>query len=343
LEDNIARKKALKAYDLIKLKSPSTLLPRVTYKKLKDGYAEFERLRPLVKPQAVTQYDSLPLQHFKDDFERGTLDDVLSVLIEPHNGGWRWDVVLSFSAFGSPEGHPCPTREEAERMVLDMLGMLGSKMGPAPGYTPVADTGCLPIVFDHPNGRRAQYKAPNLNTEDTRELWSNCVRNFPTLSPDELIAAAACQALTGNDEDIRKIVLTLLANLKWTHVTNEIIDQYCAAEGVDLHEVKRKIDEMQKLVNAGIDVAAEAEAVKKDGIDITYRSLGLRADHGSVERAKQKAAAMSPLERETEREKLIELLDGIQDKVNDGEALKDMGVLFHAMCDLHALDAMNLN
>jgi hypothetical protein len=346
LVDEIARKKARKAYDLIKVKSPSVLLPRINYKRLKEGYAEFERLRPLIKPhEGAVQYGSLPFEHYKDEFERATLDDVLSVLIDPHpKGGWRWDVILEFTAVGSAEGRPCSTREEAERQVLETLGILGCKQEAAPGYTPVGNTDdYLQIVFDHPNGNRARFNAPHLERTEAQTMWDGVWRQFPNLSPEELQAAAACMVLTGDDEDVRKLTLTLLAHCNWTHVTDEIIDQWCEENGVDLREVKCKLDAVRQLDDAGIDTAALVEEVEKNGIDITYHGIELRADRGAVERAKAKVAAMSPQERKTERKKLIKVLEGIQAKVNDGEQVTDMGVLFHAMCDLHALDAINVH
>jgi hypothetical protein len=330
---------------LIKEKSPTVLLPRINYKKLKDGYREFERLRPRVMQQETAYYASSGLQHHAADFEKATLDDVLSVLIEPDpKGGWRWDIILTFTAVGSSEGFPCQTREEAEERVLQSLGALGCKHEPLPGFEPVEDTSkVLEIFFDHPNGKRVRYNAPNPEAAESQKLWDEVSGVFPTLSADEVLAVVATAVLTGTDEVIRKILLTLLALCKWTHVTNEIIYQYCEEHEVDLREVKRKLDDLSRAEQDGIDVKKAVDDVKENGIDIAYQGIKLRADRGAVERAKEKVAAMSPQERKTERKKLVKVPDGIQAKVNDGEQVKDMKTLFHAMCDLHALDAINVH
>jgi len=235
-----ARAKALKALQIIKSGSPELLATRPNlYKQCLDGVATFEALRPRVTPQiGPGYYFSLSGQQSAALFAAATRDNVLTVLIhETADHKWAWDVVTDIPGlvFGSPTSEPCATREEAEQdAVSSGLGMLGVELISREGYEPVpeADTKRQIVLNDCTYIVRAM----------PRE-WVICgitegMREF-SLSTDALLASFANTLLRDRHPSYaaKVVLLTLLNNCGWTHVTQEVLDDFCAANGIDMSEM----------------------------------------------------------------------------------------------------------
>jgi hypothetical protein len=63
-----------------------------------------------------------------------------------------------------------------------------------------------------------------------------------SLTEDVLLAIMASmllreEILSGADSRFVSAALTLLANRGWTHITKEVLDDFCAANGINLGEV----------------------------------------------------------------------------------------------------------
>jgi hypothetical protein len=106
-----------------------------------DGVTTFEKLRSRVTTSEPGSYCSLAGQQFAESIATASLDNVLAVLIEETpDHKWEWDVVTDIPlVFGSPVGAPCETREQAEHVVIGVLGQLGQQAKPAEDYEPVRD------------------------------------------------------------------------------------------------------------------------------------------------------------------------------------------------------------
>jgi hypothetical protein len=123
---------------------------------------------------------------------------------------------------------PCASREEAEKCALIGLSFIGSSLRPATDYKPepapeeklqirVNGTGyAVPRLSDHP--RFLDALAAGMRAEGT--------------TYEGLLARFANLVLVDGVEK-HLWALTILANCGWTAVTQEILENYCAANGID--------------------------------------------------------------------------------------------------------------
>src|ERR1700730_16915822 len=131
---NDAQLRARKAVDVIRRESLTIMATwnGHLYKRRLEGVAEFERLRPRVKPgTAPARYCSLIGQQAAGQFAAASLDNVLTVLIgETADHKWQYDIVTDIPGvcFGSPVGRPLAGREEAEKAALGGLALLGAPL-----------------------------------------------------------------------------------------------------------------------------------------------------------------------------------------------------------------------
>jgi hypothetical protein len=233
--------KAHKALHIIKEYSPTRLATRPNlYKRCLDGVATFEALRPRVTPHTESQtYSTLAGQQFARMFATASLDNVLTVLIyETTNHKWECHMVTDVPGliFGSPGSRPYATREEAEQAVIVALGGLGIEHKPAEGYEPIRDpdtkrqirvNGDIYIVCEWPE-----------------EMVNRSIRlgmQMHSLTEDALLARFADMLLREDYppnavHEAKTVALSLLANCGWTHVTQEVVDDFCAANGIDMGE-----------------------------------------------------------------------------------------------------------
>jgi hypothetical protein len=229
--------KAHKALHVIKEYSPTLLATRPNlYKLCLDGVAIFEKLRPRVTtPDGSGTYCSLAGQRFAAMVATASLDNVLTVLIyETIHHKWGCDVVTDIPGliFGSPVSEPFPTREEAEQAALAALGMLGAEQKPAADYEPISD----PDTKHQIRLNDESYIVSDMPEEWVRRVIIDGMREF-RLTEDALLARFARTLLQGNPSGpVKGVLLTLLANCGWTHVTQEVHDDFCAANGIDMGE-----------------------------------------------------------------------------------------------------------
>jgi hypothetical protein len=225
--------RAYKALEIVKTMSPTQLASRVNYKKCKDGVAVFEALRSRVKraPAPIT-YGSLAGQKMAPLLAAGSLDDVLSVLIEETpDGKWRCDVVLNFTVMGTPEGSACETRQDAEQLALAVLSHLGAEFKPAEHYEPAKDPeNKLQIRLN-----REGYIVSALPEDSVLYLGFGSMMLDFSCSAEALCVALAHLLLQQPDmpATTKTVSLTLLANCGWTHISQEVLDDFCATNGID--------------------------------------------------------------------------------------------------------------
>jgi hypothetical protein len=243
-----ARIKAHQALSLIKEYSPTLLATRVNlYKKCLDGVATFEALRPRVSPKSnVASYTSLTGQRTAPLFAAATLDNVLTVLIdETVDHKWRWDVVTDIPglAFGSPEGKPCASHEEAEERAISGLEMLGAEQTPGEDFK-IAD---VPSEGFQIRVNGDTYIVPEW-PDDFLTYAVSTGRMYYSATGDTVLAIVADAVLRDAyppdaQDKCKAIALGLLANCGWTHLTREVLDEFCVANGVDLSEALAGIDD----------------------------------------------------------------------------------------------------
>lgn len=124
---NEAKLRARKAVDVIRRGSLTIMATwnGDLYKRCLEGVAEFERLRPQVKPTTEpARYCSLKGQQVAGQFAGASLDNVLTALIgETADHNWQFDIVTDIPGvcFASPVGRRLASREEAERAALGGL------------------------------------------------------------------------------------------------------------------------------------------------------------------------------------------------------------------------------
>jgi hypothetical protein len=251
--------RAHKALEIVKTMSPTLLASRVNYKKCKDGVAVFESLRTRVEPASgPLTYGTLAGQKMAPLLAAASLDDVLSVLIEETlDGKWRCDVVLDFTIMGSLEGIPCETRLEAEQLALGVLSQLGAEFKPAEYYEPVKDPeNMLQIRLN-----RKVYCVRALPEETLHEGLESMMLDF-SCSAESLCVAIAHLLLQEPDmPDTEKTVwLMLLANCDWTNISQDVLDDFCAANGIDPWSVPSRqlvaaLTDVMTKVSQAVDVS----------------------------------------------------------------------------------------
>ena len=252
---NEAQLRARKAVDVIRRESLTIMATwnGNLYKRCLEGVAEFERLRPRVKPAtAPARYCSLIGQQAAGQFAAASLDNVLTVLIgETTDHKWQYDIVTDVPGvcFGSPVGRPLASREEAEKAALGGLALLGSPLQPADDYEPEDLDGWKPIrvnrsVFGVAKVTDEQLSMPVL--EICRDLGLTLDELQIILARMLLDDAAGhpvrCRVLTSLAPDQAKsVALGVLANFGWSHVSEEVVEGFAAANGIDLASLDDKI------------------------------------------------------------------------------------------------------
>jgi hypothetical protein len=260
--------RAHKALEIVKTMSPTLLASRVNYKKCKDGVAVFESLRTRVEPASgPLTYGTLAGQKMAPLLAAASLDDVLSVLIEETlDGKWRCDVVLDFAIMGSLEGIPCETRLEAEQLALAVLSQLGAEFKPAEYYEPVKDPeNMLQIRL---NGK--VYCVSALPEELVHKGLGSMMLDF-SCSAESLCVALAHLLLQEPDMPVtaKAVWLTLLANCDWTNISQEVLDDFCAANGIDPWSIPfRQL--MAGLANAMTKVLLDVSESKRESDFVTF-------------------------------------------------------------------------
>jgi len=232
--------KAHEALAIIKAFSPALLATRPNlYKRCLDGVATFEALRPRVKPSEPVTCCSLAGQQLVQKIATASLDNVLVVLIEETlDHKWQWDVVSDIPlVFGSPVDAPCETREQAEATVIGALGQFGQQPKPAEDYEPVPDAetkrqirvnGDIYIVSEWPP-----------------EMVDQAIRlgmQVHLFTEDALLAGLANMLLResyppNSKDEAKAVALSLLANCGRTHVTEQVLEDFCAANGIEIGEM----------------------------------------------------------------------------------------------------------
>ena len=231
--DPETRTKARKAVQIIKRECPTLITTRSNlYRKCMDGVTVFEvlRRRDIPKSDDPFHYRSLLGQQTAHLFTEATLDNVLTVLIEETaDRKWSWHVVLDNGlVFGSREIDPCASREEAEESALAGLGVIGSSAEPAPDYTPeVAPEEKLQIRV---NGKA--YVVRRIFDDPKFSYFLTEAMEFEGTTYEGLLARLANFVLVDGVKN-HPAALTVLANCGWAAVTQEILEDFCAANGVD--------------------------------------------------------------------------------------------------------------
>jgi hypothetical protein len=179
---NEAKLRARKAVDVIRRGSLTVMATwnGNLYKRCLGGVAEFERLRPRVKPTTEpARYCSLKGQQVAGQFAGASLDNVLTVLIgETADHKWQFDIVTDILGvcFGSPVGRPLASREEADKGPLSALALFGAPLQPADHYEPDDLDGREPIRV---NG--TMYDVAKLRDEQWSMLF---LENLSPARPD---------------------------------------------------------------------------------------------------------------------------------------------------------------
>lgn len=196
-------------------------------------------LRPRVTTSEPGTYCSLAGQQFAEMIATASLDNVLAVLIEETpDHKWGWDVVTDIPlAFGSPVNAPCETREQAEDAVIGALGHFGQQAKPAEDYEPVP----APDTKRQIRVNEDVY----IVSEWPEEIICRSVRlgmQMHSLTHDALLASFADMLLRENygsniRDEAKGVALSLLANCGWTHVTQQVLDDFCAANGIEIGEL----------------------------------------------------------------------------------------------------------
>ena len=231
------RVKARRAFEIIKQASSTSVGTRPgVYGECVKGVAVLAALlqRGIPKPDEPLRYRTLASQQMAPLLAQATLDDVLTVLIhERPDHKWSWDIVIDVGGviFGSPERHPCESREEAEECALVSLSCIGAPVEAAPGYTPIADPeNKLQIRV---NG--APYIVKKIRNDPRFDEAIIGAMRIEQITYDGLLARFANLVLV-DGVDNHRVALTILANCGWTHVTQKILEDFCVANGVDMDE-----------------------------------------------------------------------------------------------------------
>jgi len=236
--DRKTRMKARKAFDIIKEASHTRLGTRTNlYSKCAAGVAVFETLRGRGVPKVAVPftYTSLRGQQTALLFAEATLDNMLTVLIEERpDRKWSWDIVVDNGLiFGSCEMEPCASYEEAEERAWEGLRMIGRAAEPASDYVPEPEPEKrLQIRVD-----RTTYKVPNVTADPRFEKMLVGAIKAEGTTFDGLIARFANLVLV-EGADSHPVALAVLANCGWTHLTQQLLEDFCDANGiVDLEKV----------------------------------------------------------------------------------------------------------
>jgi hypothetical protein len=252
---NEAKLRARKAVDVIRRGSLTIMATwnGNLYKRCLEGVAEFERLRPRVKPTTEpARYCSLKGQQIAGQFAGASLDNVLTVLIgETADHKWQFDIVTDIPGvcFGSPVGRPLASREEAEKGALSALALLGMPLPPADDYEPADLDGWEPIRV---NG--TMYGVAKLRDEQWLMPFLEICRELG-LTPDEvqiIFARLLLDDAAGHwlprrvltslaPDQAKNVALGDLANSGWTQVNEEVVEGFAAANGIDLVSLDDKI------------------------------------------------------------------------------------------------------
>jgi hypothetical protein len=208
-----------------------------------EGVALFAALRQRYETDPSIYISRQPIPYYSLDGQRlaataatASLDNVLTVLIEEtRDHKWRWDIITDIPnlMFGSPELMPLETREHAEKAVIIAFAMFGQEGTPAEGHEPMAD----------PRSRRQirlngdSYVVPVVPDEVVTDIIAG-IMHETALSYECAQARVAYRLLDSNYcSEARKVcALTLLANCGWTHINEEVLENYCAANDLNVRE-----------------------------------------------------------------------------------------------------------
>ena len=128
---------------------------------------------------------------------------------------------------GSPEIEPCASRHEAEQGALNGLGMIGRSANPASDYTPEAEPENKLQIRVNGTG----YVVPKISDAKFPYGLTEAMMLEGT-TYEGLLARFANLVLVDGVED-HVVALTILANCGWTAVTQGLLDNFCAANGID--------------------------------------------------------------------------------------------------------------
>jgi hypothetical protein len=227
--DRVTQRKARKVVEIIKKTGPAQLatLPNL-YKKCRDAVQAMKTLRPRLNSMSKepVYYTSLRDQHIAHLLGKATLDDALAVLTEETPGGdWSWHVVLDVGLFGSRRTYA--SRAEAEEGAVAALSLIGRSATAGPNYEPELDESKK--VEIHVGG--SVYFVPRL-AHDQRFLdaLEEAVRAEGT-TYDGLLARLANLLLMDGVEN-HPVALMMLANCGWKVVSQEVLEDFCHANGV---------------------------------------------------------------------------------------------------------------
>jgi hypothetical protein len=202
------------------------------YKRCLNGMKLHEKLRQqnIDSSSEPWRYSSLAGQQTASLFAEATLDNVLALLIEEKpNGKWSFDIVVDNGLiFGSPEMQPCSSYDEAERRALAALDMIGRSAEPAQGYTPELEPNKKLQI--RVNG--AIYVVQKIFDDPKFELALTKAMEIEGTTYEGLLARFANLILVDGVEN-HYVALTMLANCGWMQICQEILDDFCAANGVD--------------------------------------------------------------------------------------------------------------
>jgi hypothetical protein len=232
-----AKAKALAAVRNCRKTSPTLLAVRpFLYKKCLEGVSVFERLRPHVNTtDEPFEFNTLRGQKVTEAYASATLDNVLSVLIDQTpDQRWRCDIITDIPGlvYGTPQGNPGhETRQAAEEAALAGLAMLGRKAVQAGDYEPFADSDShiLIVLGDRP---AVVPVWPQEMAEKLLGILDTCSDRSIAEKAARLADKLVMDFDPDNKEDL--ISLAILANCGWTHVSRVIVDEFCAAHGIDL-------------------------------------------------------------------------------------------------------------
>lgn len=228
---------AKKAVQLIKMYSPTVIGTRPNlYKNCLAGIEILQRLKAqgpkdISSDGGSLEYNSLTGQRAAGLFAQATLDNALTVLIEETSDHkWRWDLVTDIPGLivGSPETEPCSSRDEAEAVVLGCLRSFGMQQKPGPEYQPTPDLDTKIQIRVNKEPFIVQLLPDHLV-----DIQIEPILRTLHWSKEQLMAYFAKRLLIGDTGEHEKaFFLTLLANSEWTHITEEVLTNFCQANGV---------------------------------------------------------------------------------------------------------------